>query len=132
MFADGGDFLAGEFAGLFENGVGDTELADVVEKAGAAKTSQILVGKSEGAANVHGGIGDTVGMLIGKRRFASMISAKATQMLSIVFSSAVRRRSSGSMASTSAFRSSFSRSSQSVPLRQSETVAFTIRGSSRR
>ena len=69
MFADGGDFLAGEFAGLFENGVGDTELADVVEKAGAAKTRQILVGKSEGAANVHGGIGDTVGMLIGKRRF---------------------------------------------------------------
>ncbi len=67
--ANGVHFLRSELSGLFEDGVGDTELANIVQKAGVAQALEVLFAKAEPFADVHGSVGDTVGVLIGERRF---------------------------------------------------------------
>lgn len=57
-----------QFAGFFEDGVGDAELADVVEEGGAAEEFDLFGGEVEGLGDGDGGGGDTVGVAVGERR----------------------------------------------------------------
>jgi len=52
MFADRIEFLGSELPRLFEDGVGDTEFADVVEEGGTAQAAEVRAGETEVAANL--------------------------------------------------------------------------------
>ncbi len=69
MTFDDGELLGGEFAGLVEDGVGDAELAEIVEQSGAVDALDARGSEAEFACDGDGGVGDADGVSEGEGGF---------------------------------------------------------------